>query len=183
MKQKPFIHLLKSPYHYYVFDVNTNSILRVSQELFEYLQAEQIGRKMPVLSSAGSQELNSLTESGYLKTKHPLKIENPQIRDVEYLLEYQLNMLTLQVTQQCNFRCSYCAYSTGDGIIQRKHSIKKMNLQTAKKSIDFLAERAKHSPEVNISFYGGEPLLEWPLIYQTMEYAKKRLEGKKSPSI
>lgn len=178
MTQKPFIHLIKSPYHHYVFDVNTNSILRVSKELSEYLQAEQIGKAAPTLSQSAAQEMDSLKQNGYLKTKHPKKIENPQIRDVEYLLEYQLNMLTLQVTQQCNFRCSYCTYSTGDGIIQRGHSSKSMSIQTAKQAVDFFKKRVRHRSKINIGYYGGEPLIEWPLIKEVTKYAQKCLEGK-----
>lgn len=179
MKEKPFIHLLKSPYHCYIFDINTNSIVRVSDELYSYLQAEQKGIAPPLLSAQANEERGRLEENGYLKTKHPIKMENPQWKNIDYLINHHMGQLILQVTQQCNFRCSYCAYTTGDDSVQRGHSNKRMSWKTAKAAIDFWAERIRHSAHPSVSFYGGEPLLEWPLIQKCIEYAKEKAEGKK----
>ena len=177
MNDMPFVHLMKSPYCYYVFDVNTNSIVRVSKELYEYLLDEQQGRN-PLSTVEIEREKTSLMEKGYLKTKHPQKMESPYIPKLKYLSENHMQMLTLQVTQQCNFRCSYCPYTLGDDYTQRSHSSKRMSWETAKAAIDFWAERITHSNKVDIGFYGGEPLLEWPLIKKCIEYAKMRTEGK-----
>ena len=95
----PFVHLMKSPYCYYVFDVNTNSIVRVSKELYEYLLDEQKGRN-PLSTVEIEREKTSLMEQGYLKTKHPKEIDNPNIDDMEYLFTHHLRQLVLQVTQQ-----------------------------------------------------------------------------------
>ena len=54
-----------------------------------------------------------------------------------------------------------------------------MTWETAKKAIDFLREHSVDSPEVNIGFYGGEPLLEFPLLKKAVEYSEQQFEGKK----
>ena len=177
MNDMPFVHLMKSPYCYYVFDVNTNSIVRVSKELYEYLLNEQQGRN-PLSTVEIEREKTSLMEKGYLKTKHPKEIDNPNIDDMEYLFTHHLRQLVLQVTQQCNFRCSYCPYTVGDDYVQRGHSANRMDWETAKAAIDFFADRTRDVPSPAISFYGGEPLLEKDLIIRCVEYCKKRFAGK-----
>ena len=68
------------------------------------------------------------------------------------LLEYQLNenvaQVTLQVTQQCNFRCSYCPYTTAEFDVQRKHNSNTMSYETAKAAVDFFAEHSANQNDV-----------------------------------
>jgi len=53
-----------------------------------------------------------------------------------------------------------------------------MNWEIAKKGIDFLVNRSKDSTDIDISFYGGEPLLEINLVNKCMEYAIEAANGK-----
>ena len=88
--------------------------------------------------------------------------------------------LVLTLTEDCNLRCLYCAYSgIYDG--ERTHSKRKMKLETAIKAIDLFYKYIgleKRKLKINllpIGFYGGEPLLEIELIRNIIEYAKKRI--------
>lgn len=53
-----------------------------------------------------------------------------------------------------------------------------MSWETAKKSIDFLWAHSVDSDKVNVGLYGGEPLLEFPLMQQIIAYAKGKFDGK-----
>lgn len=84
---------------------------------------------------------------------------------------YHTKNVTLQVTEACNLRCTYC--------YQGAKSSKRMSLATAKKIIDMLLaadERTcKYITSTKIAgvvfdFIGGEPLLEVELIDKTMDY-------------
>lgn len=70
-----------------------------------------------------------------------------------------LTKFTLELTQQCNFRCSYCIFS---GLYKnhRQHLERKMELATLKKSIEFIVANSHPLDLIHISFYGGEALLE-----------------------
>lgn len=90
--------------------------------------------------------------------------------------------LYLVVTEACNLRCSYCAYS-GTYEFQRDHGTKKdlMDFETAKKAIDYFLDELVNPdkmnhlpPNVTIGFYGGEPLIHWQLIKQCIEYARSK---------
>ena len=178
-QNKPFIHLLKTPYHEYVYDVNTNEIISISKALYDYLWMQQNKPELSISPTSDvEKEIQILKASGYLKDKHPEKIENTQIDFVENSLEHGIMKLTLQVTQRCNFRCSYCDYSNDDALRNRKHSPKSMSWETAKKAIDFFSHRIRDSKSVSVGFYGGEPLLEFGLIKRCIEYINEVLEGK-----
>ena len=91
--------------------------------------------------------------------------------------------ITLGITEQCNFRCSYCSYS-GNYKIGRIHNRKCMNFTTARKAIDYLItliinkKRNLKYNTINIGFYGGEALLEFKLVQKIMAYAKTKFQEK-----
>ena len=88
-----------------------------------------------------------------------------------------MNFLTIQLTQNCNLRCSYCAY-TSNGGSTRLHQNKTINLETIKKAILILRNNSIDSNNLSIGFYGGEPLIEFDLIKETVYFVKKELMGR-----
>ena len=103
-------------------------------------------------------------------------IEHPDTDTLEFRANHLCRQLTLQVTQQCNLRCEYCAYS---GIYKnRVHNNSNMDWETAKKAIDFFLSHSRDSKEIALGFYGGEPLLQFPLIKRCVAYIEKQVEGK-----
>ena len=88
--------------------------------------------------------------------------------------------LVLNITENCNFRCKYCAYS---GIYEsnRIHNDRKMELSTSKKAVDLffknLANRKRKVKinSISVGFYGGEPLLEFSLIKDIYMYTKEKI--------
>lgn len=85
--------------------------------------------------------------------------------------------IALEVTQQCNFRCSYCTYS-GWYADDRTHSNQRMEIETAKNAVDLFFQtvmykrRPSRERRLYIGFYGGECLLEFELVKATVEYAE-----------
>ena len=181
--KKPFIQLFRTPNAKYVLDVNNNEFLQLSDESFAYLvevmnstddsyDAWEDNKNTP-------QELIELRDAGYLANESVIEEIRHSYSDyLEIFLERKVSKLTLQLTQDCNFRCTYCIYSNEGNDRQRGHSKVKIDWDTAKKAIDFLWEHSADSPSVNIGFYGGEPLLEFPLIEKAVEYSKNLFSGK-----
>ena len=42
MENKPFVHMLKTPLAKYAFDVNTNQLIQVNEELYDYLLEQEL---------------------------------------------------------------------------------------------------------------------------------------------
>ena len=180
-KKKPFIKLIKTPYGFYIFDVNTNSILKIDEGVYEYLIKLQTNNQNQETNNVSMEVLNKIKKlkyKGFLSAKRPKRMEHPQTKYLKYQLSNKIGKITLQVTQQCNLRCSYCIYSENDNEMQREHSDNIMSFETAKKAIDFLRKNSTDSEEINIGFYGGEPLLKFDFIKKCIKYAQKTMSGK-----
>ncbi len=180
--EKPLIHFFKTPYSYYIFDVNTNTLVKTEKNVYEYLYCEQKNKNYTGSEQDEAQaliQIEDLKSKNYLSSNRIEEIIHPDDEFLEYILDRKLKMLTLQVTQQCNLRCHYCAYSDSESNLQRNHSVKRMSWETAKRGIDFLISHSSDSKAISMAFYGGEPLLEFDLLKKCMEYATEQAEGKK----
>lgn len=176
MNKKPFIHLFEAGKKKYIYDVNTNEILKISKELYKYIEDYLYYNKNLIPDSNIEKELKNLKKYGFLKSKRVENTEHPETKFLKYHIDNKLSSVVLQVTQNCNLRCNYCIYS--GSYKNRVHSNKRMSFNTAKKAVDYLVQHSKQSNEINISFYGGEPLLEFELIKKVIEYAKDVAQGK-----
>ena len=76
--------------------------------------------------------------------------------------------LCLHVAHDCNLRCQYCFASTGDFGQGRKI----MPPEIAKKAIDFVIARSGVRHNIEVDFFGGEPLMAWDTVTQTVDYAR-----------
>ena len=74
-----------------------------------------------------------------------------------------MDNLVLHLTEACNLRCKYCFV---------KHSDRKMSEEVAMSAIDFLLASCKKYARV--TFFGGEPLLEEPLLRKMTEYIEAK---------
>lgn len=159
---KPNIHMFSLYNEFYFYDVNTNAIVKIPQEIYAYLQEIMDGKENLIKSKTIENGIFFLKQKGLLTeqyTESTIHFETELLND---FYKHNLNTLTLQVTQNCNLRCKYCVYS--GSYINRVHTNKRMNWNTAKKAIDFLQSHSECSSQVAFGFYGGEPLLEFELI-------------------
>src|SRR3989344_4480058 len=115
-----------------------------------------------------------------------LKILQKEVESVKYNPQFEaeslkrkkgekLEGLVLNVTESCNFSCSYCIYS-GRYKNERTETNSNMSFEVAKKGIDLFISQAK-DPAL-ISFYGGEPLNNMELIERIIEYTKRTYPNK-----
>lgn len=177
-KSKPNIHILELYNRYYMYDAGTNAIFSITKEMCRFLMAILNSNGEIEVGDELKEEIEYLKESGCLKpVDEKIVVEHGEISLLESLYENNLNTIILQVTQNCNLRCQYCVYS--GSYINRVHNNKRMSVEVAKQAIDFLVKHSENSKEISIGFYGGEPLLEVPLIREVVDYAEGVFSGKK----
>lgn len=76
--------------------------------------------------------------------------------------------LCLNVAHTCNLDCDYCFASQG-----KYHGDRAlMSFDVARRAIDFLIEHSKHHRNLDIDFFGGEPMMNWEVVKRTVEYAR-----------
>lgn len=79
--------------------------------------------------------------------------------------------IALFITQNCNLSCTYC-YGDGGGYGSSGH----MEPGTARRAVDWLIEQSGEVKKLGISFFGGEPFLNFPLMKEVVAYAQRRAE-------
>lgn len=83
--------------------------------------------------------------------------------------------LCLLVAHTCNLNCSYCFASQGS--FQGDTGL--MSFETAKRAIDFLVENSGFRRNLEVDFFGGEPLMNFDVCKKTVEYARSIEKEKK----
>ncbi len=107
--------------------------------------------------------------------ENPYKVRFKEVKrpeEMSGLIESNLETLMLNVTDECNFRCRYCSYS---GIYedQRCHGKRHMSKDIALKATGFFLNRVSRTEDLLITFFGGEPLLNFDVIKAVVEFARK----------
>jgi len=86
----------------------------------------------------------------------------------EMSVKAPIKAMCLHVSHDCNLRCKYCFAETGDFGTGRKI----MTPETGKKAIDFLIEKSSGRQNLELDFFGGEPLMAWDTVKATVDYAR-----------
>ena len=76
--------------------------------------------------------------------------------------------LCLHVAHTCNLNCSYCFASQG-----KYHGDRAlMSFEVGKQALDFLMDHSGSRTNLEVDFFGGEPLMNWDVVKQLVEYAR-----------
>ncbi|MCP4178333.1 MAG: Cys-rich peptide radical SAM maturase CcpM [bacterium] len=165
MNKEPIFHLFSTHNRYYIYDLNINSIVEIdkstSEDLHEFKK-----------TSKKTKTIIKLENMGILLPRNEYKMVHPADDTLEFSLKRNLKTMALQITQNCNLRCQYCVYS--GTYSNRSHSNKKMSKEIAFDAIDFFLQNSMDSNDLNIGFYGGEPLIEFDFIKKCMDYANQK---------
>ena len=80
-------------------------------------------------------------------------------------MSHPLRALSLFVTEACNLDCSYC--------FSGKRNRGEIAFHTARKAVDFLLEQSENEKSLDLTFFGGEPLLSLGLLDRLVEYTNR----------
>ena len=87
----------------------------------------------------------------------------------------EIKALCLHVAHTCNFSCKYCFASQGK--YQGERAL--MSLEVGKKAIDFLVANSGAHRNLEVDFFGGEPLMNFAVVKEIVAYARSIEKGKK----
>ena len=80
----------------------------------------------------------------------------------------EVKALCLHVAHTCNLNCSYCFASQGKYHGQRAL----MSFEVGKRALDFLVENSGSRTNLEVDFFGGEPLMNWQVVKDLVAYAR-----------
>jgi uncharacterized protein len=89
---------------------------------------------------------------------------------------FPLQRIVLNVTNQCNLACTYCYEYSEDKIAKSDGKPKYMTASIAESAIDMLIEESADRPSIHVTYFGGETLLNFPMLSSSVAYARRRCE-------
>ena len=173
MKEKkdiisPFLYMFESQKHgYLAYNGLNNSFVKINKDLFDLLNEAK--KDITNLNKLDIEIQEILKKTFIICTEENVQTLINQKKFTRGYIAFQSELLNLTIapTSSCNFQCYYC-YEEG---IQQKT----MDDSTIEKLIEFIEIKSKKTHNnVNITWYGGEPLLAVKQIKQILEKLKEK---------
>lgn len=169
------IHKYQYKDQFIVLDVNSGAIHVVSDIIYDILDdykdrsAEEIfGRLGEKYSREALQE--AMEDIGYLTENGMLYADDSQVTlDMLEGRGAVIKAMCLHVAHDCNMTCKYCF---GDkGAFEGVRSL--LSLETGKQAIDFLLKHSGSRRNLEIDFFGGEPLMNFEVVKALVAYGRE----------
>ena len=111
-------------------------------------------------------EIEELIRDGSLYTEDKYKDAIDLFKERKTVVK----ALCLHVAHECNLACRYCF--AGEGEYNGERAL--MSFETGKKALDFLIANSGNRVNLEVDFFGGEPLLNWDVVKRLVEYGRSQ---------
>ena len=172
------IHAFTFDGTFIVLDVNSGALHVVDEPAYHIIKAletasqdEAAARFVPAYGAETVSEV--LQETHDLKDNGLLFAPDPLPRGYNPPAVGAVKALCLHLAHDCNLRCRYCFAGQGDFGGDRGM----MSPEVGRAAIDFLMRASGDRRHVEVDFFGGEPLLNRPVMEDLVEYGRSRAGG------
>lgn len=170
------IHKFRQLGYNIVLDVNSNGVHVVDDCAYDMLDlvdapmTEECPADLPAkLSKYPEQDVRDTYAELYeLYKEGALFTEDDYEKYSNTMVKSPVKSMCLNVSHDCNLRCEYCFAQTGDFGGERCI----MTPETGRKAIDFLIANSGNRENIELDFFGGEPLMAWDTVVETVKYAR-----------
>lgn len=173
------IHKFKLGGFNIVLDVNSGGVHSVDEltyDLLDYAEPpfdeKNLNAALSALSGKYSTEdiKEAFEEVKELYNDKILFSDDDYEKFAKYSVVSPIKAMCLHIAHDCNLRCKYCFASTGDFGEGRKL----MTYETGKAAIDFLLNNSGDRVNLELDFFGGEPLMNFDVVKQIVAYARSK---------
>jgi uncharacterized protein len=180
---QPFVYLVPSA-AVFALDAVSDALLRLLQEREcsrDHVEAMLRGR---FDSAAVSDAVAELIRVRAIEERPDLKVSPDEPTRAGAGLQagpriiplVPLSTMVLNVTNKCNLACTYCYEYGEDKIVDTENGRKPkfMSEATAREAVEFMLKESGASARAHLTFFGGETLLNFPVLKTTVAYARQR---------
>lgn len=170
------IHQYKNNGYNIVLDVCSGSVHVVDDlvydviALYEELNRDAIVKRLPQYPEEeileACEEIESLKEAGQLFTEDTYKDAIIDFKKRKTVVK----ALCLHIAHDCNLACKYCF--AGEGEYHGDRSL--MSYEVGKKALDFLIANSGNRVNLEVDFFGGEPLMNFQVVKDLVAYGRSK---------
>ncbi len=170
------IHKYTFRNNYIVLDVNSGAVHvvdKIAYDVLDYFTDHDAASVINLLKGSypkselheAIEEINELKKAGLLFTD-----DSHISSDMLAKNDAVVKALCLHVAHDCNMSCRYCF--GGQGAFAGERAL--MSLETGQRAIDFLLENSGTRKNLEIDFFGGEPLMNFEIVKQLVDYGRSK---------
>lgn len=172
------IHQYKNNGYNIVLDVNSGSVHVVDELVYDVIALLDAGKTAEEIKTQLSgtykaediaealEECDELKEAGVLFTED---IYENAITDYK-ARKTVVKALCLHIAHDCNLACRYCFAEEGEYHGRRAL----MSYEVGKKALDFLIANSGSRRNLEVDFFGGEPLMNWQVVKDLVKYGREQ---------
>lgn len=176
------IHQYKSNGFNIVLDVNSGSVHVVDDLVYDIIEVYEKESKESIVNmmlakyegteysrqdiEEAIEEIEQLKEEGCLFTEDIYK---------DYIMDFKkretvVKALCLHIAHDCNLACKYCFADEGE----YKGDKGMMSFEVGKQALDFLIANSGNRRNLEVDFFGGEPLMNFDVVKQLVRYGREQ---------
>ena len=172
------IHQYKNNGYNMVLDVNSGSVHVVDDVTYDVLSLLDQGKQEEEIQEAlkdryPAQEIHDAAqECQELKEAEMIFTDDVYEGAIEMFAERPtvVKALCLHIAHDCNLACRYCFAEEGEYHGRRAL----MSLEVGKKALDFLIANSGSRRNLEVDFFGGEPLMNWQVVKDLVAYGREQ---------
>jgi len=163
------IHVFKIDDKHCVIDTNSGLVHVVDEIIYDLLTDDNFKSKDKI--KVLNDKYGQATVSEAISEIKEL-IDNNMLYSEEIIVENRIKpavkAMCLNMAHDCNLKCEYCFASQGN--FKGERSL--MSFEVGKKAFDYLVKSSGKRINLEVDFFGGEPLMNFEIIKQLVDYAR-----------
>ena len=184
------IHQYINNGYYIVLDVNSGSVhvadpvmydavALLAEEMPDLDKPEPIPQKLreQVIARLEGKYSRKEVEESLEDIQELINLEQLFAKDIykDFVIDFKerktvVKALCLHIAHDCNLACRYCFAEEGEYHGRRAL----MSFEVGKKALDFLIANSGSRRNLEVDFFGGEPLMNWEVVKQLVEYGREQ---------
>ena len=172
------VHQYKNNGYNILLDVNSGSVHVVDDLIYDmvpYYKEKGLDETVALLKDKypeaeireAAEDLDELIKAGKLYTED---IYENYIHDIVEAKKPVVKALCLHIAHDCNLACRYCFAEEGEYHGRRAL----MSYEVGKKALDFLIANSGSRHNLEVDFFGGEPLMNWQVVKDLVAYGREQ---------
>ncbi len=184
------IHQYKNNGYDIVMDINSGAVHVVEDVVYDAIafleeRLPELEKPAPIPEELAAQTVHKLAKDyapqdiadALSDIQELIDAEELFTKDVyqDYVIDFKtrksvVKALCLHIAHDCNLACEYCF--AGEGEYHGHRAL--MSFEVGKKALDFLIANSGGRRNLELDFFGGEPLMNWEVVKRLVEYGRSQ---------